>query len=770
MNKASIKQITLPMLTAGMLITTTAFGQSSAIQLLDRVEAFDNTAVLEMNFDDPDEPDFTVLLNEAGADFKACKLTATRGIYCLDGDVVRNWPPGGGSGGSDLVYCDDPTLGLKKCTGLTVDLGGTIWLAGQDRGKTHNLFKIEPSIPESEGGPCSSGDPLMLTDYCATLWAADKPLLIDLKSIDGDAGASFALGKGVLGLEERKTAVFFPDDSPGDGTVIASGKRDWGLIGNEQLLSTALLQVVIDGGVENYVLVTTTKDRILLAETDGPPNAREVFDIAANRDISISDPSCMHSSDDPMYGVQSSPKSGITYVTDNQYCQVLALQPKINGGTLENLENVLDDDNDVTLSTGSFSVLGPTIAPGEIVDLTLCTDECTIINDQGGAPAATLESVNANGDTDMILFQIQGIPDCRYIPDFCVDLLDSVASADDLITEGIIIDRGGDHPAAQLLNVTPLLPLEVTEPFDGQLPDMWISSEYQAQEEKGFFFDAFFGVTGATFQGVFQIEVEVAALTTGYERGCFPALEDAPPPVNTPASDLIFGDPDNQEDTLGYDVAVKVSEDFRSIERDYIGYPVGHPDYEPDHEAMLINSSCGSSRGSGDRWSLIAFDLGFTPRTFDSVMDTVTPAPDDEVTTVDDAVFAKLLLSLFDDLEQSVNELACDAADEQTSQPLSIGQCTDFNQQFTNTLDKLGKCIDAAIFPAKESVLNQTCQAYSTQFSSLQTEVSSFTLSGEDPANRIGEAQVRMIVIDNVFTNLFFPSIPDGGFTGLSRN
>jgi hypothetical protein len=734
MRITSIRRIALPMLASGMLLAGTAFGQAPAIQILDRVEAFDRTAVLEMNFDDPSEPDFSVLLNETGADFKACKLTATRGIFCLDGDLVRNWPPGSGTGeASDLLECND--LGLKKCTGLTVDLSGNIWLAGQARGKTHNLFKIEP-VPITD--PCPSGD--RLGDYCATLWAADKPLLIELKSIDGDAAASFAFGKGVLGLEERKTAVFFPDDAAENSSVIASGKRDWGLIGNEQLLSTALLQVVnpITEDIENYVLVTTTKDRILLAETDGTPDARAVFDIAEKRDSM----STICSPDDAMYGIQSSPKSGFTYVTDNQYCQVLALQPVFDGnGAFLELDNVPDGAGDLTLSTndsmvGFFPVLGPTIAPGEIINFDACGvgATCTIVNDQGGTPAATLSGVQAIGD--MILFQIENVPDCRYIPDFCFNSVFDGGLG--LVPGDIIIDRkvSGDHPAAQLLNVTPLLPLEVTEPFDGELPDMWISSNYKAQEEKLHFFDAFFGVTDATFQGVYEIEVEVAALT-GYERGC--PMDT--PPNNTPASDLI----------AGYDVVVKVSEDFQSIGRDYIAG-------SPDHEVMLINSGCGSSRGSGDRWSLIPFDLGFTPDTFDPATDTVTPN--------DDAVFAKLLLSLFDDLEQSVNELACMAADGQESQPLSDGQCMDFNQQLTNTLDKLDKCIDATKEP-KQSSRNQTCQGYASQFGGLQSVVSSLTLAGEDPANRIGEAQARMIVIDNVYTNLFFPSIPDAGFTGL---
>lgn len=768
MTTFSNRHIALPMIASGILLAGTAFGQAPAIQVLDRVQAFDRTAVLEIDFDDPaSDPPFDVLLDEKGmgANFKACKLTATRGIYCLDdnvndGEVVRNWLPGEGTGQSSiLVYCDDPTLSLKTCTGATVDLGGTIWLAGQDRGKTHNLFKIEP-VPIAD--LCPSGDRLIWSpEYCATLWGADKPLLIDLKSVDGDAAASFAPGKGVLGLEERKTIVYFVDNANKDSIVVASGKRDLELVGNEQLLSTALLQVVIPGTeppeIKNYVLVTTTKDRILLVETDGSPDARPVFNIALERDPE-SEPCPSGASDDATYGIQSSPKSGFTYVTDSQYCQVLALQPVFDEmGEVERLDNVVFEDElestvDLTLSIAPFSVLGPTVAPGEIINFGACGVgvTCPIVNvtNEFGAPAATLSGVQAIGD--MILFQIENIPDCRYIRDFCFDSVEDGGLG--LIPGDVIIDRkvSGDHPAAQLLNVTPLLPLEVTETFDDPLPDMWISNNYRAQFEKGYFFDAFFGVTNATFQGVYEIEVDVQALT-GDERGCFPSTGNPTPPVNTPAAVLI----------AGYDVAVKVSEDFQSIDRSYIEVTDAEGMVLPDHEARLINSGCGTSRGSGDRWSFIPFDLGFTPDTF---------APPDTVAVNDDAVFAKLLLSLFDDLEQSVNELACMADDDQVLPPLSDGQCMDFNAKLSNTLDKLGKCIDAAIAPPKDSVLNQTCQGYASQFGKLQSAVSSFTLAGQDPANRIGEAQARMIVIDNVYTNLFFPSIPADGFTGLSRN
>ena len=738
---------------AALFNTTSAWSQSATpIQVLDRVHAFDENAVLDMKFDDPTTrpPDFDVLINAPGSNFQACKLTATNGTFCLTDDRIINWPTGSTSGGStDVVFCNDPVFGAKSCTGMTVDLAGYIWLAVRNKGKTHNLFKIE-----ANSGTCANGSPTADLAYCATLWAEDKPLLLDLNSVDGDTAAAFTgFGKSIVGLQERKTAVVFLDDVDQTVVEIASGKRDWGLAGNEQLQSIALLQVVNPGTtlVENHVLVTTSKDRIMLAETDGTPDAREVFDLSGQDPLE----QC-NFADDQHYGIRTSPKSGLTYVTDRLFCQVRALQPVFDTPTnpldtqLVGFVSATDTSGDLTLSTadgtlGTYSVLGPTLAPGESIDLTECGvgETCTLVSGTVSGQAATMSNVTTvpNSETGMTLFLIEGLPDCRLILDACVDLLGLDEMADpltELVSAGVIIDRlnaSGD-PAGQLLNVTPLLPLEVTEPFNGVLPPMWISQQYQAQSEPGEkdgFFNAFFGFTDANFSGVFDIEVEVAELT-GYERGC-----RAGDPDNTPVGDLIGG----------YDVAVKVSEGYISIDKSYIGG-------SPDHEVMLTNTDCGSSRMSGSRWSLWAFDLGFSPDTFDGTT----------ITAGDDAVFAKLLVSLYRDLDRTVNELACVNADGQMTSPLDTIACGNFNSTLLNTLDKLDKCLDATIEP-KQSSRNQNCQAYVSQFQNLQNTVANFTLTGQDPANRIGEIGVRMRVIDNVYINLFFPSIPDEGFGSL---
>jgi hypothetical protein len=740
-------RLTSVLLSISALLIASNSSAQVAIQLLDRLQAFDDAAVLDMKVDDPSmrPPDFELLINSPGADFKACKLTVNTGIFCLSGDLVVNWPSGDASGGSSTVVdCNDSVLGLRSCTGLTVDLSGNIWVAGQDRGKTFNVYKII-EVPYAEACPAGFSRlsiPAM-SDRCASLWADDRPLVLDLVSVDGDLSAVFPYGKSVVAVQERRTVIAILDNEDRDVAEILGGKSAWGLAGNEKLLSAAPVQVTnsSDDSIENFVVVTTSDGRILAALANGATSAEEVFDIGAERALQMPSPA-QCDFDDPHYGVRSSPKSGLIYVTDRQFCQVVGLEASYDGTDLvldyAGDDLILSTNDDGAEGLGTYAVEGPTLAPGEIVDFGLCGATCTLIQGDGTDPIATVSNVGVVGDvTEGVLFQIEGIPDCRLIPDACIAILDDVDTPAHLIEQGVIIDRQGlGDPSAMLLNVTPLLPAEVTEPFAGLIPDLWIDQKYLAQSEKGYFINALFAVTDATFQGVYEIELDVEGLT-GSERGCVGEVL----PLNTPAADLIA----NQ------DVAVKVSEDYRSVDRDFI------PGSD-DHIGRLINTDCGSSRGAGGRFSLIAYDLGFNPDTYD---------PDtDLVTANDDAVFARLLLSLHADLTSMVNNQVCAADDGQAAAPWSDASCQDFNADDSNTLDKLGKCISAAA-QGKESLRNQTCQAYDTQFAAQESAMFGFPLSGEDPANRIGEALARLLVIKNIYSRFMFPSIPDDGYVGL---
>lgn len=387
-------------------------------QVLERVEVFNKTSVLDMAFDEVGRSrDFSVLVNTAQASYSACTLTAASGRWCLDGKTVVNWPDATKeSEVFEVIKCEDPALGLDTrkadtCTGFTIDSKGAIYLAGKNKGKTHSLIKIVKKID----GLCPTDGfftPLALsTDYCAVELATGRPLLVDINTVDTDAAERFnadcngcaARGKGTLGLEERKTAVFFPDE--GAPVTIASGKRDWNLAGNEQLSSIALLQLPnAQGGFDSHVLVTTDNGRVLAAETDGSPDVREVFDLNAGRRNS----SRLCTDGTQVSSLRASQKSGIVFVTDRKYCEVIALEPVVNSaGELLKLANLQENGQDFTLSTaddqGIFPPLGPTIAAGRAIDLAECGEFCVLVGDEAGNPAAILSNVKLAGSESRAL-------------------------------------------------------------------------------------------------------------------------------------------------------------------------------------------------------------------------------------------------------------------------------------------------------------------------------------------------------------------------------
>src|SRR6188768_1063307 len=98
------------------LVTTVCWSQSapqSAQQTLDRIDAFNATKVLEMQFDDPDRTSDFIDLGITGTALTACKLTALDGLFCLDGKTIRLWPDTDEPGTSTNEFsCADSALGL----------------------------------------------------------------------------------------------------------------------------------------------------------------------------------------------------------------------------------------------------------------------------------------------------------------------------------------------------------------------------------------------------------------------------------------------------------------------------------------------------------------------------------------------------------------------------------------------------------------------------------------------------------------------------------
>jgi hypothetical protein len=718
-------------LCAALFAATAPRAQQGPTQVLDRVDVHGTGSVLEMAFEDPNRPqDSTLLVSEPGAKFATCTLTATAGLYCLDGNRLRNWPSGTSAGGSsDVLNCLDATLGLRGCTGMTVDLAGNVWLAGQNKGRTHNLIKITPRPAGTPACPAGSqalaGNPAL----CSILWATGRPLLVDLFPIDGDVGAAFSRGSGIMAVQERKQIEFWTQ--PNVSQTIISGGKALGLQGNEQLLGATLLQIPgAPGATRSYALITTTVGRVIAATADAsavPATGFEVFNIPARR--AATSTSC--SSAAAQYGIRSSSKSGLVYATDWNYCQALALQPVLSvSGSLVRLDNAKESvlagnppapvTRNITLSTGTYPPIGPTVAPGVAIDLVGdgCGDECPVITSPTGEPAVLLTDVKlANlNDTTLTIFQVKGIADCRWqnpLSTICRD------------NPGAIVNPGAPQ-AAQILNATPLLPRELTALFPQGLPPLLLPRWYRGQAANGYIFEALFAVTGATLTGVAGMKFNVEELA-GSSLGCVLGY-----PPETSVNQL-----------RRWDAVPSVSERFIGI--------------NGQHLATLINTGCGTSRVTLKGFSLIPYNTEISPDTYDPATGVVQ--------VNDDAVFARLLAGLYDELGSVITQLACTQVDVPASSmaPVSPASCLTLTERYGIGLKMLDKCILATTQP-KTSAGAENCGAFDSQLGNLGDAVDAIQPYGPDPANRKGELRARVDVVFHVFRERFTPSIPSTGF------
>ena len=123
-----------------------------------------------------------------------------------------------------------------------------------------------------------------------------------------------------------------------------------------------------------------------------------------------------------VYGVRSSFKTWRAYLSDRDAKTVTALLPNIPAFT----QLLVDGD---ILSTAPEKPDGLTVAPGISIDLDpdgACGQPidplngnggCVLVADANGAPAAKFGNVNLReGPSGSRLFQVTGVPDCRYVP------------------------------------------------------------------------------------------------------------------------------------------------------------------------------------------------------------------------------------------------------------------------------------------------------------------------------------------------------------------
>jgi len=703
----------------GVVVGGQALAQNTTVQTLDRTNVFNKTTVLETEFGDPARTvDFTVLGITAVTGFSACQITATRGLFCLDGTAVRNWPdPDSATGNGALLFsCTDTTLGFNPCSAMTVDQAGAVWLAGK-KGNSYNLVKVF----KKSGANCSPATALVQSPtYCAQTSVTGRPEINDVVSLDGDAAAASNLGAGTLAIETANTLVFYANVANVAPKILGT-KQSLGLSGNEKLASATYLQIKIANVMRNFGLVSTSTGRIIATDTAAATLSSFVVFNAPTERTGSTTPATQCTTVEQRYAIRASTKSGRVYLTDRDFCQALSLEPAAATGQPFKLVNTQEDGQDLTFQTASYPPDGPTVAPGIVIDLSTCAVNCALLSDANGAPAATLSGVSLVGNaTDMVLFQIKNITDCRWIdpkPAVCVP--------------GVIVNPS-DPPNAQYLNITPMLPNDIKLLFDssgvppGGLPAILISPQYRGQGQNGFIFEAFFGVpqTGLQFNQVFNGEFDITKLA-GASLGC----------VTDPAEAL--------KPNRKFDVVTTVSERYITAGGPGSITNSSNPNRYVD---TITNTGCGTTKIASGRWSFYPYNLEVAPNT--------------------DAVFAKLLVKLYDDLETTRAELACKQVDTTGAPPLAASTCNTLRSQWLNGKDKLDKCIGASTQP-KQSSGSQNCSAFDSQLTSYLGTIRAATASGPDPANRVNEVEARTVVVFSVFKDRFLPSIPVNGFTNL---
>lgn len=466
------------------------------------------------------------------------------------------------------------------------------------------------------------------------------------------------------------------------------------------------------------------------------------------------------------YGVRSSWTTGKTFLSNRDFNKVLALRtatPTAPFPLTVAASTKAPAFLPMVLSTGATSPDGITVAPGVTVDLTEdCPTPidgsgnggCVLATNANGAPAAKFGGVQlaANSTASGVtVYKITGLLDCRFLLQDCYALLNpdeedpvtDAAARLDLIDAGWIVPVTSDlilrlAPAAQLLNVTPQFPEDVTSNFDNSgvppagLGPIYISRYYNAPAERGRKFDALFlrKEEGVFFTGTFNGEVDVLGLT-GFELGC-----DPPVPANAPISE-----------GLKWDNVTTASETYPSVNGLYID--------------TLINVGCRNpTKVSGGKTSLFSVSLAPAHDTFGPTIKSSTPS----VTVDNDGVFARLTQGLHMELYDVLNRYTCETTNSPPTRtkPLTKAVCDNLNKLWAASKQKLDKCVTAAFQP-KASASNENCKSFRVQFDSYRQALPS-TPSGPDLANRLGEQFWRWDVIKHAFETRFLPSIPPNGY------
>lgn len=772
-------------LVCGSLITAgPAMAQASAtpVQLLDTVTLTGKDFAIQLseqgpgNFDPLLLPD---LMSDPGRDFGDCVSSNINGLTCLDRDNVRHWPNPVDPGISQVLFScshNDLPFNTRKgngCTAIDRDAQGAIYLGGRLNGTANIIIKVV----RKTGANCPA-PAMAYTEFTGTAgvfcWATietGRPRIEDIDVIEGSKAESFAGGqKQLLVLEERKTVLVYSnfEDDPRDTVVdeIASGKRDFGLAGKEQLLNAALVEYVRpdEDPSEFFIVVATDRGRLISIHADGTPSGVAAFDLAGIPPVTAGCPAGTESFD-----VIQGTNGGVVYATDGSACalHVLTTESDLSNGDFAgfavnaSLSTSIDAAESVL-----FAPLAISVFPGIGFDLDDCFPDCTLISSETGAAAALEDVMVASAASGVVLFHITGLPHCAWIPEECVDLLGgSVTSRNDAVAWLLDPNVGAllrldpmseeyAPPAEQLIfNVTPFLPAEVTDQIEltgqpaGGTPPLLFGPEYRAQIMNGFLFDALFFVPepNVVTDGVLTLAIDVGELT-GSELGCgLPEL-------------------------LAWDITARASERFPTFDAVY-SLPLDN------FQGTMVNAGCGSTRSRSGGVSIFPVNFELTPCPVTLVNgqyvsdwdgECVIDGDNDEmiVEMADDAVFAKLYVKLYDELLAHLLDRACEeTAAGADNAPLQQTDCTQLEAVWLNGKDKLVKAINATIQP-KVSAGSENFGSVQAQLNNYRAKLLSADTSAQplDFANRVGEQEARLDTLEHLLNDKLLPSIPPAGF------
>jgi hypothetical protein len=180
------------------------------------------------------------------------------------------------------------------------------------------------------------------------------------------------------------------------------------------------------------------------------------------------------------------------------------------------------------------------------------------------------------------------------------------------------------------------------------------------------------------------------------------------------------------------------------------------------HVDTPINVGCvNPTKVKGTRLSLYSINLEVVPDTWGPTIKSTTP----KLTSNNDAVFARLVQSLWDDLGATKAQYACKQSDPTPAggvAPLSKPLCRTLATLWSKARSDIRRCVNLT-FQAVSSNQATRCAIAKNSVSAFGSALPA-AATGPDPYNRLGELESRVEVFQHIWDERFLNSIKPTGF------